>query len=241
MEGNYVHIILQGKGGVGKTLAAALLCQHQLARNANVAAFDTDPVNDSLHQYRGLPVKAISLLTRDKRIDVGAFDGLVTELVWHDGVAVVDNGASTFVPLAAYLAEGHVLPVLREARRKVVLHTVLTGGQAMDDTVHGLQALLGAFDAPVVVWLNEFFGEIAREGRGFLQSQLYLQHRHRIVGTVQLPRLNPDTYGRDFARMLAAKLTFAQALDGEHFELMPRQRLTMLRDELYAQLDALKP
>ena len=42
---------------------------------------------------------------------------------------VVDNGASSFVPLSNYLIENNAIPMLQEAGREVFIHSVVTGGQ----------------------------------------------------------------------------------------------------------------
>ena len=40
-----IHFILQGKGGVGKSMIASMLYQALLHYEKEVQAFDTDPVN----------------------------------------------------------------------------------------------------------------------------------------------------------------------------------------------------
>ena len=45
-----IHMSLQGKGGVGKSLVAAILSQYLASRGQDVA----DPVNHTLSEYRGL-------------------------------------------------------------------------------------------------------------------------------------------------------------------------------------------
>src|SRR5687767_9544314 len=100
MKTNQVHFILQGKGGVGKSLVAAMLAQYFRARNGSVKPFDTDPVNDTLSQYKGFETKRINILDEDTNtIDARVFDSLMEDLLSTDAVCVVDNGASTFVPL----------------------------------------------------------------------------------------------------------------------------------------------
>ena len=46
-----VHFILQGKGGVGKSLVAAI-AQYVRTRTDAVVCFDTDPINQTLTNYR---------------------------------------------------------------------------------------------------------------------------------------------------------------------------------------------
>jgi len=45
-----IHFILQGKGGVGKSLIAALLAQYLHGRGLEVYCFDTDPINATLYR-----------------------------------------------------------------------------------------------------------------------------------------------------------------------------------------------
>ena len=43
-----VHIVLQGKGGVGKSLAASMLAQYLTKRGESPLCIDTDPINATL-------------------------------------------------------------------------------------------------------------------------------------------------------------------------------------------------
>jgi len=49
-----IHISLQGKGGVGKSLVAAILSQYLAWRGQDVHGIDADPVNHTLSEYRGI-------------------------------------------------------------------------------------------------------------------------------------------------------------------------------------------
>jgi Mrp family chromosome partitioning ATPase len=57
-----VHLVLQGKGGVGKSFVASILGQYFRERNKNVSCVDTDPVNQTFAQYRELAVQRLDLL-----------------------------------------------------------------------------------------------------------------------------------------------------------------------------------
>ena len=58
-----VHLSLQGKGGVGKSLVGSIVAQYYAHRGAEVQCIDTDPVNQTLSQYRALKAKHLKLLT----------------------------------------------------------------------------------------------------------------------------------------------------------------------------------
>ncbi|MFM0140598.1 nucleotide-binding protein [Caballeronia grimmiae] len=233
---NAIHIVLQGKGGVGKSLIAAFLAQYLKAKRPNVFCGDTDPVNDTFARYGAFDAKRFNILVGDK-IDQRAFDGLIETLVEHQGPAVVDNGASTFIPLSAYMAENSVIDVLRESGKEVYIHSVLTGGQALEDTMTGLNALFETTPAQLVVWENEFFGEVAKDGRRFADSKLYEKNRDRVKGIVTIHKRNNDTFGKDIEQMIVNKLTFDQAMQAA--TLMPRQRLKIVQKSIFDQLESI--
>ena len=233
-----IHIILQGKGGVGKSWVAVLYAQYLYDSGVELYCADTDPVNDTFSRYKAINAERINVLNENQEINSRAFDALIEKLITHKGCAVVDNGAATFIPMAAYLAENRVVELLQEMGKKVYIHTVLTGGQAMDDTVNGLIALLDSQPAEIVVWENEFFGNVERDGKRFVDLELYEANKNRIKGVINIQRRNPATFGTDIELMVSNKMTFAEALASEKFSLMPRQRLATVRQEIYQQLEA---
>lgn len=238
MNQNQVHFTLQGKGGVGKSFISAILVQYFRQKTSGlVQAFDTDPVNDTLSQYGGFATERIDLLDSGNNINAREFDALIEKILATDRICVIDNGASTFVPLMAYMVENKVIPLLEQSGKQVYIHSVVTGGQAFSDTLQGLAVMLQEQTAPVVVWLNEFFGAIERDGKTFQQSALYADFKQRISGTVTIEKGNADTFGKDMELMGKNKLTFDQALESPLFGIMPRQRLKMVREAIFKQLD----
>jgi CO dehydrogenase nickel-insertion accessory protein CooC1 len=54
-----IHIALQGKGGVGKSLISAILSQYLSSRGQDVCGIDVDPVNQTFSEYQGLRVECL--------------------------------------------------------------------------------------------------------------------------------------------------------------------------------------
>ena len=234
-----IHMSLQGKGGVGKSLAASVLAQYFIARGRAVRCIDADPVNKTLFQYRALEAKPLQLL-HDGAIDCRAFDQLMEELLTEEGPFIVDNGASTFVPLWHYMLESDVLQILRSGGKKLYVHTVITGGQALADTITGFVKLAETtVEKSIVVWINEFFGRVEHDGKSFVEMKAFTDNDTKVCGAVGIPRRNYETFGRDVESVIAQKLTFDQAIRDGSFSLMTKQRLKVVQRDLFEQLDRL--
>jgi hypothetical protein len=235
-----VHFVLQGKGGVGKSFVASILAQYFRERGREVICVDTDPVNQTFAQYRDLQVDRLNLLA-DGAVDQRAFDGLVERLLTEEGLFVVDNGASTFIPMWNYILENDVIRVLRDGGRNLFVHCVLTGGQALTDTLTGFAKLAETTpDQNIVLWVNEYFGRVERDGRSLSELPVYREHAEKVWGSVAIPKRNRDTFGRDVEDLLRRKMTFQQALGSSEFPIMVRQRLRVIQRELFEQLDTLR-
>ena len=232
-----VHLILQGKGGVGKSLVASLLCQYLIAQGRNILAFDTDPVNQTLTGYKDLPVQELHLMKGDD-IDRRRFDQLIEDILTAPGDVVVDNGAASFVPLSAYLKENQTIDFLEESGIRVLIHTVFTGGQAMKETADGLVSLASHFPTvPLVVWLNRYFGEIATETKKFEEFKVYRENQDKIAALIYIPLKSQQTFGKDLEELFSRHQTFAAALASDALPVMTRQRLKIFWNEVSQAID----
>jgi hypothetical protein len=55
---------------------------------------------------------------------------------------------------------------------------------------------------------------------------------------VTIPTLKEETFGRDLSEMLQDRLTFDEALSMESRTIMTRQRLKIVKGQLFGQLDS---
>jgi CobQ/CobB/MinD/ParA nucleotide binding domain len=132
-----VHVVLQGKGGVGKTYISSLIAQYLKDQGEPVACLDTDPVNASFAAIPALEAEAVDLLAGD-RINIDTLDGMVERLLTEDENFIIDNGAASFVPLSRYLIENDITGLITAGGKGVVVHTVITGGPALLENVKAL-------------------------------------------------------------------------------------------------------
>ncbi|WP_020565906.1 nucleotide-binding protein [Methylosarcina fibrata] len=234
-----IHMVLQGKGGVGKSFISSVIAQYKQSKGQKPLCIDTDPVNATFWGYKALNVRKLEIMEGDE-INPRAFDAVVELAAAATGDVIIDNGASSFVPLSHYLISNEVPALLEELGHELVIHTVITGGQALEDTVSGFRALVSQFPMPstFVVWLNQYWGPIEHEGKGFEQLKAYKDHKDRVSAIVMIPQLKEETYGRDIAEMLQARQTFDEALAMESLTIMTRQRLKIFKGKLFEQLEA---
>lgn len=234
------HIMLQGKGGVGKSTVSSYLFQALAFQGLNVVGYDTDPVNNTLSGYEDFDVKRVEVM-RDDEIDPRAFDNLIEELAKlpQNAHAIIDNGASSFLALSAYIRQNDVVSILQEQGHTLYFHTVITGGQAIKDTLSGLQVLAVNFPAvPLVVWLNPYFGEIKLGALEFEEFAVYQEYASQYHAIIRVPQGNRATLGRDLEELLAKRQSFAKAINSEKQTIAVRARLKRYWAELVSTIHA---
>jgi hypothetical protein len=233
-----IHMILQGKGGVGKSMIAAVLAQYKASKGSTPLCIDTDPVNATFEGYKTLNVRRINIL-HDDEIDPRSFDTLVELVAPSKEDVIIDNGAASFIPLAHYIISNEVPALLAEYGHSLVVHTVVTGGQALPETVSGFAQLAEQFPgtSQFVVWLNPFWGPVESDGKKFEQMKAYVANKARVSAIIQIPDLKKETHGRDFSEMLQDRKTFAEWLANEGLPIMTRQRIKQIQRNLFNVMD----
>ena len=236
---NTVHFILQGKGGIGKTLVSTLLAQWMAGKHdAPLRCYDTDQENPTFSRYKAMNVRHVPVMTDARTIDPKRFDALMIDILEQDGNCVIDNGANTFSPLMGYLLENDCFALLEESGRQVYIHTIVGGGDTLHDTATGFVATAQATRVPLVLWQNEHFGLLqSASGKQFMESQSYGEHRARVRGSITLSQRNPDTFGADVKKMNTARLTMQEVLQNDKFNIMEKQRIKVVYRDIFEQLD----
>lgn len=233
-----IHLILQGKGGVGKSVVASWLAEFLMARGKAVQCIDGDPVNRSLGQYKVLRAEKLDLVNQDGLVQRTRYDAMLERFATEDAVFVVDSGATAFMPFWTYVMETEMLRVLRDAGRHIYVHVPICGGEMLNDTLLGFKTLAeSTTERNLVLWMNEYFGPIARDGKPFDQMQVYIDHQSKVLVSVGIPQRSPDTYGQTIRRMREKKLTFGEAVQCPEFMLAEKSRIHIVQRDLFEQLE----
>jgi hypothetical protein len=234
-----VHFVLQGKGGVGKSFVAYLLAQYIRDQEKLAGCFDIDQENATFAQYSALNVHKIKVMDDSRIIDQRQFDTLLSQVIERssEGDYIVDSGANTFSPLLAYLIENNILMLLDASEIQAVVHTVVAGGDLFEDTKNALDSMTRALPLSVklVIWENEHFGPLLdSNGKAFDPKW---KEGPTLSGRVFLQRRNHQTFGVDVRNLLKSRQTFDEAFASPEILLLERQRLKIVRDSIYRQLE----
>ena len=233
-----IHLIQQGKGGVGKSMLAAILYQAILHYGKTTALYDIDPTNATLDGYKEFPVNRLEIMV-DGNINRRKFDKLILELneLAPETHAIVDSGASSFIALGKYLVDENIPALLAENGHFVLFHAIIVGGQALSDTVNGLRALALAFpETPIVVWLNPHFGEIEMDEKGFEAFNIYQEFHEQFHAVISLPKTDTETTGKDLEILFAKRQSFKTAIESSQ-SIVVRSRLNRYLRQFLAVVD----
>lgn len=241
---NEIHFVLQGKGGVGKSLVATLLAEYLSERIATLRCFDTDPVNPTFSTYSAFNVTQVNLFN-DNEIVTKNFDSMMIPLLEPGVSGIIDNGATTFIHLMNYIDRVGIFEMLLNAGKTVFIHTIVAGGDALGETGDGFNQIMSNLvpGVNVIVWLNELHGPVERGGLAFTESPVFKKYEQNVVGVVVLPKPWGDMFAQDLQALRQVRLTLGEAIagkdnpaTGEPFNIMERQRFTMVRRDFFQKM-----
>ncbi|EKH8549299.1 conjugal transfer protein TraL [Salmonella enterica] len=238
---NTAHLILQGKGGVGKSLVSSMLAQYMQARNFRPICGDTDPVNTTFYQIKGLNV-ALVPITENGTVIQRLFDPLFESIISAEHPVIVDNGASTFLPMLKFLKSNLILDTLEQFGKKTYIHTIITGGQAKDDTANGLISLIDMIkesgtNTKIVVWNNEFWGTPLFDGKTLEEMSWIKKNNDVIQGIVSVIDRKSDAFSTDIRLMTENHMTYNEVKESDMFGLIAKSRIFRVFNDVYNELD----
>ena len=113
-----VHLVLNSKGGIGKSFASGLIAEFLRDRGEPLVCLDTDALNATFRDLKALNVEPVRVFGEDgDAVDIQSIDGMVERFLTEDASFVVDSGASVFVPLSQHLVNDAVVTRLRSGEK----------------------------------------------------------------------------------------------------------------------------
>jgi len=229
-----IHLVMQGKGGAGKSFVSSLLCQFYQSKQRAFEAIDLDPVNHTLAAIKPLKAQIWNILKKadNPTIDPIQFDALVEHIVAGDGDLIVDTGSTSFLSFNNYLIQQEISQLFDEHQIQTHIHCVIRGGSSLSDCIGGLDRICNHHDpdtSTVYVWLNEVEGPTRSDGKDFEQMKTFVRQKDRIEGIIRIPEQTNELYQRDMTNMLQNAQTFQQAIESKQTGLVAKKRLTQLQ------------
>lgn len=220
-----IDLILNAKGGVGKSFLAINLVQYLKDRKLPHLAIDTDNANSTLKRAHA---EALFVnLNQGQELDA-IFTALDTQ-----PLVVVDARAASTDHFLNYFAEIELSDLLTKLKASLTLVIPVCHEADSVAQVKVLSEALGNRCRYVVV-----------KNEGLSQHfELYDQShaRKRIMGELKGQEMvMPKLYDFLVARLNAENLTVTQAIQSEQFTLMDRQRLKSWQRRFYEQVESVK-
>lgn len=242
-----IHLMLQKKGGVGKSTLCCFFAEYMLYKGRTLRCYDTDVSVGKFSSFTAFNVQKVNIFDEQKRIDPIQFDGLMEELLaaGDDEEIIIDTGGDSYTALNSYIIENDVFSLLSEHGHRVFWHTVLLGGADYEITTSDFSNLASNFSVfdgvSFVIWLNPFNGKkVAFNKINFEDSDLFKAAKKtgKVFALIDLPVTDPLTFGHNIGTMLENKQSFAEAIDdSKRFNIMARSRLTKMRKSTFALID----
>lgn len=249
---NVAHIMLQAKGGAGKTTCCVHLSQYLKEQHLEnllpkqrlekkLRIYDTDPSNQSLAVYQDLNVDIVNVLDADENIDKAKFDRVFNAFLEGEHDIVMDTGSSNFHAFVSYMKINDIVKVANEFGKHVIFHVPINHDSAYLDTCQSLDKICKSFkNANIIVWSNVYTTKKDKV-KDFTQTDAYAENEN-ILGVVTLRGMDSDTEFNDFSQMLKEHLTYDEVKLSDDFTFLQKNRLSKIYQEIKQELDSvLKP
>jgi len=230
-----INVVSTGVGGAGTSFIAWWLAQYFRFFQENPYCADIS-LCPTFARYSGLEVDYIDIYNCGEpfsQFNLRSLDIWVDRVLTQGRPCVLDVSASSFLPFFSYVQEADVFGLLKESGLRVIVHVPITGDDRQNASVSCLKSMLEWTQADFVAWHNDFHGPVDAAALASLETGA------RCLGTVKIERNRSSTFGRDILDVMMAELTIEEALSRPEFGVMPRRRLSILRQQMFEQLAAI--
>ena len=198
---------------------------------------DTDPVNKTFSSFKALNVTCLELI-EEQEINTRNFDALYEIGKDNETDVVVDNGASSFLPLNNYMLEIDFPEMLMATGQQLFIHVPVAGGNLLLDTLNGFSGIASQYpeEVKIIVWINENWGPVEHEGKPFEKLKAYTENKHNVNGIVTLPKLS-KTFNAAFTDILTEGRLLEEGINDSKLVVPDRQRLKMIQKKYFTPID----
>lgn len=252
-----VHIVLQGKGGAGKSFCAILMAQFFRSEiDSKTLLLDLDPLNPSLFSMKGLKAEQMDLIDKETDdIDTTKWDEVIQKLYsTKANNIIIDTGTNSFIPFISYMKTNAVISMLDGLGIDVVFHFVIMGGQSQDDCTKltaefAIQILAAHEDMnpdfyddfkPLVIWLNPIPSKLAWDNpeNSFYETPEYQSMKWVVKAVINLPYYQAKNHmplHEQIVKMLKNHQTFDEyyASCSDDINIVFKHRMNMAQKTIF--------
>lgn len=234
-----MNFILQAKSNVGKTFIASILAEYFHSNCNEFQAFDTYNKGNSFTEFRGVEVKLLELSDKNRYFIPSVFGTFWADSINCANDIIIDIVADLFEPLVKHFNKCISENLNTDSNKVMIVHTVIAGGDKLDDTINGLVTLCNRLppNIKILVWLNEYFGPIEVDGKPFQEFKIYDNNREKIHGIIKIRAPESEFFKADLNKKNEQKLTFEEAINSDEFSVASKHRLRIIQHELFEQLN----
>ena len=224
-------VILNAKGGVGKSTISVNVAAALLGRSVN---FDNDSQTPTLSRYKNLKAEKIQIYdVEDGEIIPESLD--ITRLepisqVLEQGSSeyiVVDNGSSSFHPFQGYFTK-HAVEMFHEMLPEFDFICVIPVSSD-EETQKSAIDILKRYgnSSKYIIINNEHFGKV-----DFTQTSYFeeFQKQNAAVAVLNMPRLQAS-FLKTHEDTRNKYLTYHEALKSKEFSLIEKSRVAKLKND----------
>lgn len=241
---NIAHIIMQKKGGAGKTTVAVQLAmalqKAKLLEGRELKLFDTDPSNKSFLNFKSLPVSHVDILDENEDIDKSKFDGIFNDFLEGNHDILIDTGSSNFHQLYSFMKLSKIVEVAKYYNKNIVFHVPINFDGSYIDTCESLASIASTFkQAGVMVWANANTTKMSQV-KDISKTQ-YFDENKNILGVITIAYMDPNLEGADFRRMMSNHQTYDDITPQNGWKVLNKIRLDEVFKDIASQIELRLP
>lgn len=238
---NSIHFVLQGKGGVGKSLIASMIAQYCQKNGHTPACADVDPTTPTLSKTKALNAQLMEI-TRNGQIVQSLFDPMIVGMLKTNSPCVIDTGTSSFAPMIKYIKDNDTFDLLTQSGKNVYVHAVIMAGQELQNCFDGFIAMLDMVKgtgAKIVLWSNEMKGVPLIDGK--LLNDVPEAKGPDVAGVVTIIDRDNEAFLSDMKKMSEGFRTLDEVMNDETVFIPARLRIEKIFKGVFDQLDQVFP
>lgn len=234
---NTIHLVIAGKGGVGKSYVAALLTQYLSDNGRPVVCVDTDTNNGTFSAYEAFNARRFSVLDSDFNIHKTVLDSMLEYITSQDSDVVIDVGASSFSAFCSWMKELDLTDIINTYGRQMVAHLVMEGGTNAENAFIDLDTVKSIVNVPIIIWENGHRGPVMLDGVPLAELDA-LKDMPAIISIIVIPETKSDTLEDSIRLMTSKHLTFRQIDEKPEIFIVHKSRLKTYWKAVWEHIDA---